>query len=58
MQLALIRASLRLQAPNNDGSKLPLSTICKRINDTDWNVKNTLWQRVLMQPGDKVVTGK
>ena len=57
VQLALIRAILRLQAPQEDGSRVPVGSICDRINDTDWSVKNHTWQHVLMI-GDKVITGK
>ena len=37
-QQALVRAILRLQAPNPDGARLSLEVICKRINDLDWSV--------------------
>lgn len=57
VQLALVNAILRLQMPNTDGSRMSLETICKRINDLDWSVSNSLWQYVLMN-GDKVVTGR
>jgi len=56
-QLALVHAILRLQTPSEDGSRLSLNIICKRINDLDWSVSNSLWQNVLMS-GDKVVVGK
>lgn len=57
VQLALIHAILRLQAPSEDGARMPVNKICERINDVDWSVTNSLWQHVLMN-GDKVVTGK
>lgn len=56
-QLALVHAILRLQTPNEDGSRLSLNVICNRLNDLDWSVSNSLWQNVLMS-GDKVVMGK
>ena len=56
-QLALITAILRLQAPDEGGKRMPVKSICERINEVDWSVTNSLWQHVLMI-GDKVVTGK
>jgi DNA sulfur modification protein DndB len=57
VQLALVKAILRLQSPDPSDARLPLVTICQRINDVDWRVDNVLWQRVLMI-NEKVVTGK
>lgn len=57
IQAALIRAILRLQTPDEDGSRLSTKVICERINHLDWAVTNPTWQHVLMI-GDKVITGK
>ena len=57
VQMALIEAILRLNAPSDDGASVGLDTICDRINSVDWGVDNSVWQRVLMN-GDKVVTGR
>ncbi len=57
VQLALVRAIIRLQTPDEDGSRMSMKDVCKRINDVDWTVTNQKWQHVLMN-GDKVVTGR
>lgn len=57
VQLALVDAIVRLMQPIDDATQLGMKEICERINETDWQVDNMLWQRVLMN-SDKVVTGR
>lgn len=57
IQLALVEAITRLSEPEESGQSLSSSEIYKRINATEWQVSNPLWQRVLMN-GEKVITGQ
>lgn len=57
-QLALIRTIVRLRmAEKLDGSKFSWDEILFRVNDTDWGVENTKWQRILLN-GSRVVSGR
>ena len=56
-QLSLFDAVLRLNAPRDDGKKLSLEEITRRINTVNWQTDNPLWQRVLMN-GNKVIVGR
>ena len=57
VQLAVVDAAIRLSVEYEDGERLALKDVCGRLNELDWGVGNSLWQRVLMN-GDRVVTGR
>ena len=56
-QLALAQAIVRIRAESENGSRLGLDEVCRRVNALEWSVDSPLWQRVLMN-GNKVVAGK
>lgn len=57
-QLSLMIAVVRLMDSDRpDGSKFPWEEIIRRINEVDWRIDESMWQRILMN-GQRIVSGR
>ena len=56
-QLSLAQAVVRMRSEDDNGSRLSLAEVCRRVNTADWSVDCPLWQGVFMN-GDRVVAGR
>lgn len=54
---ALAEAFIRLQNVPEGAPRLSLTDFVQRVNDIDWAPDNPQWMNVLVQPGNKVITG-
>lgn len=54
---ALSEAFIRLQNVPEGASRISIEDFVRRVNDVDWAPDNSQWMNILVQPGDKVITG-
>ena len=54
---ALAEAFFRLQNVSEGSSRPSIDDFVQRVNDVDWAPDNSQWMNILVQPGDKVITG-
>ena len=54
---ALAEAYIRLQNVPEGSARISLNEFVQRVNEIDWAPDNPQWMNILVQPGDRVITG-
>ena len=54
---AVAEAYLKMTDVEEGASRIDLSEFVRRVNTIDWSYENPLWNIILLQPGNKIITG-
>ena len=54
---AVAEAYLKMTDVEEGASRIDLNEFVRRVNTIDWSYENPLWNIILLQPGNKIITG-
>ena len=54
---AVAEAYLKMTDVEEGASRIDLNEFVRRVNTIDWTYENPLWNIILLQPGNKIITG-